>query len=379
MSLPNTKTFVFAGGGTGGHIYPNVGIVDALRSKREDADVHFVVSERPSDAKTMDALALPWSASPAAPLPSLSKPASVPAALGSWTRAFARSVALLRRVRAQAVVATGGFVSGPTVLAARALRLDTVMVNLDAVPGAANRALVRVCTKVFSAYATPRLPAAEVIGLPLRAVSTSDLPAPEARRRLELSPDRPTLFITGATHGAQSIVEACVALLGSGRGSGLDYVGALDGWQVLHQCGTLDVAPLQRAYDAAGVPARVVDYLTRMGEAYASADLVLSRAGAGSVAEAWAGRVPTVFMPNPYHADQHQRFNATPMAEVGAATIVEDRIDAEANVATLGPVLVELLRDDARRHAMRAAATKSRPPDGAAAVCDWLLTRPGRS
>lgn len=275
---------------------------------------------------------------------------------------------LLRRERVAAVVATGGFVSGPTVMAARLLSIPTVMVNLDAVPGAANQSLVRLCRKVFTAYPSPKLPGAEVIGLPLRRVSVGEQSARDARIALGLAPDRPVLFVTGATHGAESIILALMALLKDDPAFG----DALHGWQVLHQCGTFDVAELQRSYDAAGVSARVVDYLATMGQAYAAAELVISRAGAGSVAEAWANGAPTVFLPNPYHADAHQRHNAEPMAKAGGARIVPDHIEPAKNVTELGPIVTALLRDPTQRQTMAAAARDSRPPDGAQAVAGWL-------
>ncbi len=357
----------FAGGGTGGHIYPNVGIAEALADLRPGARPHSIVSARPRDETVMNAMDYPWQATAARPLPSLRKPLSVAHFAGGWTRGSLQSARLLRSAGAKAVVATGGFVSGPAVLAARLLGIPAVMVNLDAVPGAANRALVRLCTKVFTAYPSDLLPGAELVGLPLRRVSRSTESPQQARSALGLAPDRPVLFVTGATHGAESVIRACMVLASD------PAVGpALSRWQVLHQCGTFDVQQLQHAYDAAGVDAVVVDYLSSMGRAYGAADLVLSRAGAGSVAEAWANGCPTIFVPNPYHADQHQRHNAQPMVDAGAATMLTDHIDPADNAAHWGPVLADLLGNEASRQAMKTRAAASRPPDGAAAVARWL-------
>lgn len=360
-------TIAFAGGGTGGHIYPNVGIAESLATLRPELRAHFVVSSRPGDTTTMGGLDYAWHANAAQPLPNLGEPLSALRFAKGWTHGSVQAAALLRRERVDAVVATGGFVSGPTIIAARMLGIPAVMVNLDAVPGAANRALVRLCRKVFTAYPSDRLPGAEVVGLPLRRVSVGGVTPSAARQGLGLDPDRPVLFVTGATHGAQSIIEACMALLGTA-----DFVSALDGWQVLHQCGTFDVQRLQRAYDDAGVCAVVVDYLSRMGQAYAAADLVLSRAGAGSVAEAWANGCPTVYLPNPYHADQHQRLNAQPMVDAGGASMLTDHIAPEKNLPGLGAALAALFRDDATRQEMAKRAADSRPPDGAEAVAQWL-------
>jgi UDP-N-acetylglucosamine--N-acetylmuramyl-(pentapeptide) pyrophosphoryl-undecaprenol N-acetylglucosamine transferase len=361
------RTVLFAGGGTGGHIYPNVGIVEALRARRPDVSVRFLVSDRPGDAKIMERLGEAFTASPVRPLPTLRRPwEALPFAL-AWQRGTAQLRELLRAHDIAVVVATGGFVSGPAIAVAASAGLPRAMVNLDAVPGQANRLLVRRCSRVFTAYRSSRLPGAQAIGLPLRAASIGDPEPATARRALGLPAERPLLFVTGATHGATSVIHAMEALVRRPA-----IARALRGWQVLHQCGTYDVPGLQAAYDASGVEAKVIDYLDAMGQAWAAADLSISRAGAGSVAEAWANAVPTVFLPNPYHRDQHQRHNAQPMADGGGAVMISDEIDPERNAELLVPVLLELLGDRKRREGMRTAARRTCPPDGAAAVAAWI-------
>ncbi len=355
---------VLAGGGTGGHIYPNVAIAERLAAEFAP---HFLVSNRPGDSATMTKLSLPYSVSCVRPLPPLTRPLRALGFYIAWRQAIAEAISLLRRKDIRAVVATGGFVSGPALVAARRLGLPRAMVNLDAVPGRANRRLYRDCTKVFTTYPSPLLPGAEHVGFPLRRISQGDGDMAAARVRLGLSPDRPTLFVTGATHGAESLIRAMMAIAAVPS-----LAEALARWQVLHQCGGFEPHVLQRAYDDAGIPARVVAYLDRMGDAWCAAELAVSRAGAGSVAEAWANCVPTLFLPNPYHADGHQRANAQPMADVGGAVIVVDRIEAERNLEGFGRELLALIGDAARRDSMRAAAQRSRPPDGANAVAMWL-------
>lgn len=360
------RTILFAGGGTGGHIYPNVAIVERLAERAPELVPHFLVSNRPGDAATMKTLGYAFTPSPVVPLPSPRRPWTAVPFFLAWRRAVAEARALLSTESIAAVVATGGFVSGPGIIAAAKAGLPRALVNLDAIPGKANRRLARHCPRIFSAYESDMLPSATRIGLPLRAASTATLSPPDARRELGFDPARPLLFVTGATHGAQSIVELMRAWLEAPR------VGELAAWQVLHQCGTLDPAELQRAYEAAGITARVVAYLDGMGMAWRAADLAVARAGAGTVAEAWANATPTVFLPNPYHHDEHQRHNAGPMTDAGVALIVRDQIDPAANLATVVPKIAELLSDEDRRAAMRAAGERTRPPDGASAVADWI-------
>ncbi len=205
-------TILFAGGGTGGHIYPNAAIVERVEKLLEQ-QVHFLVSDREGDAKILTRLGKPFTASPAKPLPSLRRPWQSLGFARGWAGASLELARLFRAHDVRAVVATGGFVSGPAIVGAFMHRIPRVLVNLDAVPGQANRRLGMLCNAVFSTYATPVLPSARIIGLPLRGVSRFEGSPAEARDALGLDPQRNTIFATGATHGAQSLIEAMVELI----------------------------------------------------------------------------------------------------------------------------------------------------------------------
>jgi len=367
-------TVLFAGGGTGGHIYPSVAVAECLaheataRGEAEAPAVHMLVSDRPGDAQTMKRLELAYTPSAVRPLPPVREPWRALGFLLAWRRAIADAVALIRREPIAAVVATGGFVSGPALVAARRLGIPRAMVNLDAIPGKANVHLRRECSKVFSAYASEMLPQAEIIGFPLRRASLGAGDRSLARVRLGLHPTKPTLFVTGATHGAESLIRVMMAIVDvPARAAGLAE------WQIFHQCGGFDPAELQAAYDRAGVAARVVAYCDRMGDAWHAADLAISRAGAGSVAEAWANATPIIFSPNPYHADGHQRANTQPLVKAGGAIVVPDHIVPAHNVAPLGDAIARLVGEAPRRDAMRDALARTRPPDGARRIAAWIL------
>jgi UDP-N-acetylglucosamine--N-acetylmuramyl-(pentapeptide) pyrophosphoryl-undecaprenol N-acetylglucosamine transferase len=359
---------LFAGGGTGGHIYPNIAILERHRERAGvDAASHFLLSDRPGDAQTAGKLGLAFTASPVRPVPGRPWPHLVISFLLAWRRGVAQARAVIERERVRAVVATGGFVSGPAIVAARELGIPRALVNLDAVPGKANRRLHRSASKVFSTYATPMLPGAEHVGLPLRRASLCDLDSTAARAELGFDRDRPLVFVTGATHGAESVIRAMMALVAD-----REHARRFAGWQVLHQCGTFDPVALQRAYDDAGIDARAVAYLDRMGLAWRAADVAIGRAGAGSVAEAWANATPTIFLPNPYHRDAHQRKNADPLVAAGGALVVDDLVEPAANVAALAPVLARLMDDAAERVRMSDALRRSCPPDGAVRIAEWI-------
>lgn len=365
-------TVLFAGGGTGGHIYPNVAMAQRLVERRPDVTPHFLVSSRHGDADIVRRQGFECTHSPVRPLPPLSRPWRFIGFYLAWRRAVAETRALLRERDIALVVATGGYVSGPAIVAAAKLRVPRALVNLDAIPGKANRRLAGYGPDIFSVYETPILPGATIVGLPLRTASRGLDDPSEARAALGLDPDKPTLFVTGATHGAESIIRSLMAIIASA-----DLVGVFSGWQVFHQCGTFDVETLQEAYDQAGVDAKVVAYCDQMGNAWRAATLTVSRAGAGSVAEAWANAAPTIFLPNPYHRDQHQRHNAQPVVATGGAVMIEDRIEPQANLAGLGATLQRLMGDTEAIATMRQALRDTEPADGASAVADWAATQLG--
>jgi UDP-N-acetylglucosamine--N-acetylmuramyl-(pentapeptide) pyrophosphoryl-undecaprenol N-acetylglucosamine transferase len=369
-AVKKTTCVLLAGGGTGGHIYPNVAIAERLHKQRPDVQIRFFLSNRPGDTKIVSQLDHELSVSPVQPLPPLAKPWRLCRFLLSWWRAVAQARALMITHNVAVVVATGGYVSGPAIVAASKLGIPRALVNLDAIPGKANQRLPRYKPALFSVYETPILPAAKRIGLPLRGVSVSRKTAAEARTALGLDPDVPVLFITGATHGAESIIRSMMALAASST-----HTGMFAGWQVFHQCGTFAPKELQTAYDNAGVRAKVVAYCDQMGNAWRAATLAVSRAGAGSVAEAWANATPTIFLPNPYHRDQHQRHNAQPLVDAGGALMIEDRIDPQKNLTGLGDALAELMSAQDKLEQMHNALRQTEPDDGAAALADWVCSQ----
>jgi UDP-N-acetylglucosamine--N-acetylmuramyl-(pentapeptide) pyrophosphoryl-undecaprenol N-acetylglucosamine transferase len=362
---------VLAGGGTGGHIYPNVAIAQRLLAIEPGLRIAFVISDRVVDQRVREGIDLAgasWVVSQAAPLRR-----SVRGLAGFVLGSSSATVAARRRFRAErplAVIATGGFVSGPEIRAARSLGVPAALVSLDATPGRAIRRLAPAVDRVFSAYETEALAGAEVIGFPLRREAVPDLEAPEARRRLGLEAERPTLVITAGSQGATS--------LNLGMARSLETTGLaalLRGWQVLHLTGGKDVAALERAYAASGLAVRLVDYLDGMGLAWRAATLAIARPGASSVAEAWANAVPSVFLPYPYHADEHQKHNARPMVEAGGAVLIRDLIDPSQNASVLYESICSVLGERDRLAAMRDALRARERVDGAERVAGWVLER----
>jgi len=367
ITTERPPSIVFAGGGTGGHIFPALAVAERLREREPAARVLFACSQRPVDTRILLDAGEEHVCLPVQPLPARLR--DVLPFLRGYARSKRAAASSMAQRGVQVVVAMGGFVSGPVVAASRRRGAAVMLVNLDAVPGRANRHLARKADRVFSVYPTDRLGGGvEATALPLRRSCLSEGDAAADRAALGLDPAKAVLLVTGASQGAKSINAMMIELTRRDA-----FVRAMAGWQVLHLTGDRDVEALERAYGESGVAARVLTFCHTMGQAWGAAELTISRAGAGSVAEIVANAVPNLLMPYPYHKDQHQRLNAAPYVEAGAAELADDRIDPAANAEAILPRLIKLLGDADRRAAMRAALRAAQRGDGAAQLAEAAL------
>ena len=365
-----STTFLFAGGGTGGHLFPGLAISEQLSAQCGDAGIKavFACSTRPLDTEILRAQSVEFHPISAEPF-GLSPRRFLKFAM-SWGGAVRASRDLIRAQLKSGpvhVVAMGGFVAAPFAQAARAENIPVTLVNLDAVPGRANRWIAKRAAAIFTS-AEVNLPGWTVVPPIVRKQATPPGPPALCRERLKLDPHHPTLLVTGASQGAKSINDFLIAMLERSRDVFLAHA-----WQVIHQTGKGEADRVRAAYRAAEVPALVTPFLDDMGAAWGAADLAVSRSGAGSVAEAWSSNVPSIFLPYPYHKDEHQRINALPLERCGACIIAKDLIDAGPNVDTIGPRLTDLLAHADKRAAMRSAFTALGPADGAARIARSLL------
>jgi UDP-N-acetylglucosamine:LPS N-acetylglucosamine transferase len=366
------EAIAFAGGGSGGHISPGLAIAERIAELEPSRRAVFLCSNRPIDASMLREAGADFIPMPARP-PSL-HPWRAWRFLRNFTASRRQAMQAMRQRGVDRVVALGGFVAAPVVVAARSLGLPIMLVNLDAPPGKANRWLARRCTCAISTVDLSGFPrfktfARAIVGLPVRRIALAPGDAPFCRRELGLDPNLSTLLVTGASLGAGSINQLMLAWL-------REDASPLRGWQVLHLTGTGGEGGIAEAYHAAGVPAVVLPFLTRMGLAWGAADLCISRAGANSVAEIAANAVPAVFLPYPHHRDQHQVHNARPLVDRGGAILATDEQDARRTLAAVRPILEELLRDDARRSAMRDRLRSGGSRDAAMTIARLVLGRP---
>lgn len=357
----SAKGVIFAGGGTGGHIYPSIAIAEHLQHHQPGMHISVICSTRSIDQRVLDGSGLDFDTVPAQPFGVSPKvlvrfAATWPGVVRACRRAM-RACFDEWSIRADecVLVAMGGFVSPPAVWAARSLGVRRVLVNLDAVPGRANRFLAPRVDRVFSTYA---FAGATRVGPIVRSAARVAASAAECRTRLGLDPAMRTLLITGASQGARSINEFVLGLCAQ-------HPEMFEGWQILHQAGEDQHEEVEGRYRALSVSARVVGLVDEVGLMWGACDAALSRAGAGSVAEVWINRIPTIFMPYPYHRDAHQKHNVQPLVDSEGAILIEDLIDADANVRAHGAIVGRLLSDDALRQGLRQQLAQAGARDGA--------------
>ena len=358
---------IFAGGGSGGHLSPGLAIHERLQEISPQSKSIFVCSTRAIDATMLGEAGVTFVPIPAVP------PSRKPAAAVKFLLNHRRSKAMVRRLIREhgvtAVITLGGFVAPSVVSAAKSANIPVLVMNLDNPPGRANQWMAKRANLVLSAVPLPDRPgfAKEVVGMPIRRRAIAPGDAVLCRRKLGLDPSMPVLLITGASQGATSMNQMFVELARTSPGF-------FDGWQVLHLAGHGADDAVREAYTAAGVKSVTVAFLNEMGLAWGAADLAVSRAGASSVAEAAANAVPTVFLPYPYHADMHQKFNAQPLVDQGGAIIVMDKIDAATNVRETAPAIQSLMQNAQARAVMRERLRSAAWPDAALRVAQTLAS-----
>lgn len=357
---------LFAGGGTGGHLFPGIAVARALVRRHRRARVAFAGTGRGIEARVLALEGFDF------------EPLRSAGLAGKSPRAVARAAALapltlfdaarvLRRVRPDLVIGLGGYSAGPVVLLAALAGRSTMLLEQNAVPGMTNRLLAPVVQAAAVSFETaaPGFGArAFVSGNPVRE-GFFDVARVDRSGRA----GRPTVLVLGGSQGARVLNTALAA--------GAEALAAMPGGvRVIHQTGEADRGRVRCAYRRAGLEARVEAFFETVHEEMRAADLVVCRAGATTLAEVAAAGLPAVMVPLPTAANDHQRRNAAAFAAAGAAEVVEE---AELE-RRLVPGLIALAGDRGRRAAMAAAAARMARPDAAEKVlqrAEQLLERAG--
>lgn len=303
---------VIAGGGTGGHLYPGIALAETFVRLRSEAKILFVGTARGIGENPLLKKGYRFEA--------ISSKGFIGKGLGgrivsllAVPKGLIESLRILRQFSPQLVIGVGGYSAGPVLLAAILLRIKRVILEPNVVPGLSNRLVAPFCHMVVTAFSASRarLRSNRIkrLGIPVR-------PEIGEKKSFTKEKDVPTILIIGGSQGAHSINQAMM--------SALPLLKDLKKRPfIIHQTGKRDLEKVQATYDAAHYKADVTAFIDDMAGAYAAADLVVSRAGAGTLSELAIAGKGAILIPFP-HAGGHQAENAKAFVEAGAAVMVLD-------------------------------------------------------
>lgn len=360
MTLP--LCVLFAGGGTGGHLFPAIAIAEVLKKPDYGAIIHFAGSIGKIEARIVPQHGYPFHT--------------------MWISGFRRSLSLqtlifpiklaiamiqaaliIRKCKPDVVVGTGGYVSGPVVYMASKMGRHTLIHEQNEFPGATTRKLAPIADEVHVTFESSRqyLPKVRkliVSGNPVRP-SLERKDAVTARKFFGLDTGRATVFVFGGSLGASSLNQAMMKLLPRFKE---EHV------QVIWQTGSRDIERASQAAEPYRTSIIVREFIHEMNMAYSAATLVVSRAGATSLAEITALGLPSVLIPYPHATADHQRKNAHAMQALGAADVVD-----ENEIDSLGDTLFSLLADRSRMKALSDASRKAGRPRAAYDIAEAIV------
>jgi UDP-N-acetylglucosamine--N-acetylmuramyl-(pentapeptide) pyrophosphoryl-undecaprenol N-acetylglucosamine transferase len=352
-------------GDTAGHVLPAIAIADAYRSAFADVDVTFLAGEADWASRLIPDAARSLILVPSTPLMRVGPIGRLTGAM-RVIPTFTLARRLLRQRGIRLVIGTGGSASGGVVLAARSLGLSTAIVEPNAEPGLANRLLSRIAGRAYVMFdeTARHFPAGRTLktGLPLltsRARLLHDRTPPAANRAARL-------FVTGGSRGDAFLATAAPSLAARLAAIGVPV-------EVRHQAPSLDPQALERQYRQLGVAAQALRFVDDVSEHFDWADVIVARAGAGTLAEVALGGLPSLLVPLADAAADHQAKNAAAFASRGAALWVRE---FEWDVAALAPRLADLLQQPSKWSAMSSAARAQAAPDAAAEIvrdCEHVM------
>lgn len=357
-------TIVLAAGGTGGHIYPAISIADALKEINPNLDLHFVGTKSK----------LEWVAVPNAGYP----------IHHIWISGFHRrftlknlifpfklltslfqSISILKRLNPVAVIGCGGYVSGPAGYIAERMNIPVFLQEQNSFPGVTNRLLAKKAILIFTAFEQAHqwfpIGKTRLLGNPTRK-NILEVNRDHAFETFHFTPKKKTILILGGSGGAKSINEAMIQRLDELHNE-LEI-------QIIWQCGARYYDDIVRRIDVNKYQnLRFSAFINTMAEAYEVADLVVSRAGAGSCAEFLATAKPSILVPSPFVAGDHQTENAKAMVENGASLMLKDHQLS----SDLVPVVSSLIQQPDRLLEMSRKAKDLSKSDAAHEIAQTIL------
>lgn len=376
-SKNNKPRIIISGGGTGGHIFPAVSIANAIKELRPDAEILFVGAEGRMEMQRVPDAGYKIIGLPVAGFDRkhLWKNFAV---LVKLARSQWKARNIIKQFRPQVAVGVGGYASGPTLKTAGMMGVPTLIQEQNSYAGVTNKLLAKKACKICVAYEGMEkfFPAEKIImtGNPVRQnLLGHSISREEAVRYFDLDPAKKTILILGGSLGARTINQTLTA--------GLDIIRKNPDIQFIWQTGKIYIEQVRDAITTTTGEAvhhphisalpnlYVTDFIKDMANAYAAADLVISRAGAGSISEFCLLHKPVILVPSPNVAEDHQTKNALALVDKDAAIYVKD---AEAKEKLLS-VALETVKDNEKLKALSNNIAKLALPDSATVIAKEVL------
>lgn len=378
METKNSKPrIIISGGGTGGHIFPAVSIANAIKELRPDAEILFVGAEGRMEMQRVPDAGYKIIGLPVAGFDRkhLWKNFAV---LMKLARSQWKARRIIKQFRPQVAVGVGGYASGPTLKTAGMMGVPTLIQEQNSYAGVTNKLLAKKACKICVAYEGMEkfFPAEKIImtGNPVRQnLFGHSVSHEEAVRYFSLDPSKKTILILGGSLGARTINRTLTA--------GLDIIRQNPGIQFIWQTGKIYIDQVRDAIATAvgeavhhphinAIPnLYVTDFIKDMANAYAAADLVISRAGAGSISEFCLLHKPVILVPSPNVAEDHQTKNALALVDKDAAIYVKD-VEAQEKLL---PVALATVKDSGKLKELSNNIAKLALPDSATIIAKEVL------
>ncbi len=357
---------IIAGGGTGGHVFPGLAVAEELKNRDASIEVLFAGTEYGIESRVVPREGYPIRFLRAEGMVGVSLKKKLRAAVKIFL-SIIDSYRIIKTVKPDIVIGVGGYASGAITLVAFFMSVPTMILEQNSMPGLTNRILGKFVHVVCITYqeSISFFPKSKTFftGNPVR-MNVLRGNRESAFRLFSLDRDFFTIFAFGGSSGAKSINSAVV--------DSLNYLHDLrDKIQFLHQTGMKDFENVRDAYRKSGFKGTITPFIYQMGEAYAVADVVISRAGATTLAEETALGKPAILVPFPFAAGGHQELNARKLLEIGAAKMIPDR---ELRGETLSGAIRELYTSEALRAEMQQRSRSVGRPDAGAKVVDIAMS-----
>ena len=345
--MTNKINLIITGGKTGGHLFPGIAVAQALKAESPHSQILFVGTNSPFEISTLKTYGFAHKSIISRPIKG-GTPFTKIYSFGIIFISLIQSLIILAKFKPDFVLGVGGFSSFAVVLSAWMMRIPTAIQEQNSIPGITNRMLARFAHIIFTAFETTkgmdRNPKTKYVGNPMRRESPGH--AEEKPLVTDISPQDFTILVTGGSQGAASINNAFTRAV--------KLMDKTPGLHIIHQTGIKDESHIREVYRHLKIKARVSSFFHDMPNIQGKADLVIARAGAGTISELSIKGVPAILVPYPHAADNHQTHNAKILEKKGAAIVISD----QDLTGSLLKKTIQALRDDKKKREQMATAFK---------------------